>query len=335
MGLTDDDEYLHDPPPDGGEGLWSDNVWFSVVDQEADVHGICHIHATRSHGYLRASAMFVVDGWHQQWASRQPLDVPNRFEHLGDGHLTYTVVEPFRQVRWEFDGPKFGFDLVFDARFAPFDYHDCVGGNPLAAFESYGGHYEQAYRARGWFEAHGGPRAGERRRIDCFSHRDHSWTYRFTRETPWIPRFKKSHDHMLGHVWPSIQTPTMHLNSFAWLHPDHPVPAGAPRSGGWIADAEGTRAIRSATASARFEDDLRTAMSFDLGFELLDGSTLTVRTLRKLAQTRNGLMRAENDAEARLDCYEPFFEFEVLETGERGYGVVEYSMEPPTPVHRF
>jgi hypothetical protein len=46
-------------------------------------------------------------------------------------------------------------------------------------------------------------------------------------------------------------------------------------------------------------------------------------------------MRDENDAEARLDCHEPFFDFEVLETGERGYGVVEYSMNPPEPRYRF
>ncbi len=76
-------------------------------------------------------------------------------------------------------------------------------------------------------------------------------------------------------------------------------------------------------------------MSFHMTFELDDGSQLTVVTGRKHAQTRNGLMRGENDAEARLDCYEPFFDFEVLETGERGYGVVEYSMNPPLPRFRY
>jgi len=46
-------------------------------------------------------------------------------------------------------------------------------------------------------------------------------------------------------------------------------------------------------------------------------------------------VRDENDAEVRLDCYEPFFDFEVAETGERGYGVVEYSIHPPHPRFRF
>ena len=335
MSLTEADEYLHRPPV-ADHGLWSDNFWFSVVDREADVYGINHIHASLSHGYLRASALYVVDGWHQQWASKQPLDPSDtRFETLGDGRLTYQVLRPFEQVRWQFDGPKFGFDLIYDARWGPFDYADCLGGNPLAAFEAYGGHFEQAYHCRGEFEAYGGARAGERRRIDSYAHRDHSWTYRFTRETPWEPRFKKSGTQALGHYWPSIQTDTMHLNAFGWMNPEHPLPPDANPVGGWIASDAGVEPIRGATCVPRFEDDHRTAMSFDFTFELVDGRSLTVRTGRKLGHTRNGIMRAENDAEARLDCHEPFFEFEILETGERGYGVVEYSMEPASPRYRF
>jgi hypothetical protein len=46
-------------------------------------------------------------------------------------------------------------------------------------------------------------------------------------------------------------------------------------------------------------------------------------------------MRAENDVECLLDCYEGFFDFEVEETGERGYGVAEYSIFPPMPRWRY
>ena len=115
------------------------------------------------------------------------------------------------------------------------------------------------------------------------------------------------------------------------MNPDQQLPDGANPVGGWVGDANGSQSILGATCSTRLEDDERTAMSFEIRFDLSDGETLTVRTGRKYAQTRNGLMRSDNDAEARLDCYEPFFDFEVLETGERGYGVVEYSMNPPTP----
>ena len=341
MPLTEADEYLHQPPDTGddehGHGLWSDNFWFSVVDREADIFGINHIHASLSHGYLRASAFYVIDGLPQQWASRQPLsvDADPRFKEIGDGRLTQQVIEPFRETRWQFDGPKFGFDLTYRARFDVFDYADCVGGNPLAAFESYGGHYEQAHHCTGDFEIRGGPHAGETRRIDSWAHRDHSWTHRFTRPSHWEPRHARSLTYSLGHFWPSVQLPDRHLNSFGWINPEHPLPEGSVRSGGWIADADGSRPIRSGTCSAKFEDDGRTGMAFDFTFELLDGEVLTVQTGRKHAHTRNGLMRDENDAEARLDCHEPFFDFEVLETGERGYGVVEYSMNPPEPKFRY
>lgn len=334
MPLTEDDEFLH-PPPEGSSGLWSDNFWFSVVDREADVFGINHISASLSHGYLRASAFFVIDGTSQQWASRQALDVDVRFACLGDARLRYTVLEPFKRVRWEFEGPRFGFDLEYIARFQPFDYSDCMGGNPLAAFEDYGGHYEQAYRCVGEFEAYGGPRAGERRRIDSFAHRDHSWTHRFSRAASWEPKHARTLTRSLGHFWPSVQLPGRHLNAFGWMNPEHPLPDGTPRSGGWLADEDGARAIESAVCTGRFEEDGRTAMAFDMVFHLANGTVLTVLTGRKHAHTRNGLMRDENDAEARLDCHEPFFDFEVVETGERGYGVMEYSMNPPEPRYRY
>ena len=138
-----------------------------------------------------------------------------------------------------------------------------------------------------------------------------------------------------GHFWPSVQLPGRHLNSFGWMSPTQPIPEGRAHNGGWVADASGARPIRHATCVPRMEDDERTAMAFTMTFEMPDGETLTVLTGRKWAQTRNGLMRDDNDAEVRLDCYEPFFDFEVAETGERGYGVVEYSIHPPHPRFRF
>jgi hypothetical protein len=336
MALTDRDEYLH-PPPEGTDAgrLWSDNFWFSVVDRDADVFGINHIHASLSHGYVRASAFYVIDGVHQQWASRQPLSGEPVFDSIGDNRLSFRVEEPFSRYRWTLDGPKFGFDLTYRARFDPFDYDDCVGGNPLAAYEAYGGHYEQALSCEGEFESYGGQREGERRQIDSWAHRDHSWTHRFVRPSFWEPRRHRTVERSLGHFWPSIQLEDRHLNAFGWMSPNQRLPEGATPVGGWIADAAGSRPILGATCVPRLEDDFRTAMSFLLSFDLGDGEEMTVVTGRKHAQTRNGLMRDENDAEARLDCYEPFFDFEVLETGERGYGVVEYSMNPPVPRFRF
>ena len=76
-------------------------------------------------------------------------------------------------------------------------------------------------------------------------------------------------------------------------------------------------------------------MAFRYEFTLPDGEVIHVRTGRKYAHSVNSLMRGENDAEYTMDCYEGYFDFEVEETGERGYGVAEYSMQPVFPRWRY
>ena len=330
--VTADDEYLHaDPGVD--PGLWSDNFWLSVCDREADVFGVLHVHAT-NRGYARFGTMLVIDGLPMPWANKAPLTAAGRFDRLTEGRMTYQVVQPLEAIRVTYDGPRYGFDLTYTARFPVFDYRDCTGGNPLSGAMFYGGHYEQGLQCRGEIDIRGGTRPGKRR-IDSFAHRDHSWTYRFSHETPWVvPPLGAPQS--LGHFWPSVQLPDRHLNAFGWMNPDFdpPIP-GAPRVGGFVSDARGSRPIRDAACTVRLEDDGRSAMSFRYRFVLPDGEVQHVRTGRKYAQTVNGLMRGENDAECTMDCLEGFFDFEVEETGERGYGCAEYSIMPPTPRWRY
>ncbi|MBQ62560.1 MAG: hypothetical protein CMQ19_10865 [Gammaproteobacteria bacterium] len=142
----------------------------------------------------------------------------------------------------------------------------------------------------------------------------------------------------MGHFWPSVQTDNFHLNAFGLMgadifkdiNPDQ-IPVG-----GFLSDKNGSRPIQGAKClDCRLEDDGRSAMSFRYQFTLPDGDIIHVKTGRKYAQSVNGLMRGENDAECLLDCYEGFFDFEVEETGERGYGVAEYSINPPFPRWRY
>jgi hypothetical protein len=335
MTVTADDEYLH-PAPQGTRGLWSDNFWFSICDREADVFGVNHIHAALNRGYARYSTMLVIDGVPQPWADKAPLADVQRFDRLTEGHLSYAVVKPLDQIRMTFDGPKYGFDLTYTGRFPVFDYNDCIGGNPLTSSDqyNYGGHYEQGLLCTGEFEVRAGPRRG-RRPIRSYAHRDHSWTNRFGHDTPW-EHPPLSYQDSLFHFWPSIQTERMHLNAFGWMNPGFVPPyAGAPRFGGFLSDASGSRPIEGAHCEIRTEADGRTAMSFRYAITLPGGGVIHVRTGRKHAHTVNGLMRGDNDAECTLDCYESFFDFEVEETGERGYGCAEYSIIPPQPRWRY
>jgi hypothetical protein len=332
MPVTPEDEYLH-PAPEGSEGLWSDNLWFSVCDREADVFGVNHIHATNK-GYGRWATMLVIDGVPQPWACRAPLEVAGEFEVLTEGHMSYRVVKPLEELRITFDGPKYGFDLTYRGRFPVFDYRDCHGGNPLSGAGVYGGHYEQGLHCTGELEVRKGPRKG-RRSIDCFAHRDHSWTDRFAHGAPWEFQQAPTRQASLGHFWPSIQLPDKHVNAFGWMNPDFKPPFRASHFGGFLSDASGSRPLEAASCEVRLEDDGRTAMSFRYALTLPGGELIHVRSGRKYAHSVNSQMRDENDAECLLDCYESFFDFEVEETGERGYGCAEYSIMPPYPRFRY
>jgi len=319
-----DDEFRHPCPPEEAGGLWGDTLWVSVVDREAGIFGINHFHLT-NRGYGRFEALYVIDGVQQLYGNKVPLAPEPDRGPWSDGRLTYQVVKPLEEIRIVFDGPRFGFDLSFTGRFPVFDYADSVHGNPLARFHAYGGHFEQGMRCTGDFEIRGGPAKGQVRRLDSFAHRDHSWSTRFAEEPPWEPQ----HGHFPGHFWPSIQLRDMHINAFGVIDPASFGLTEGP-VGGFCSDARGSRPIRHATAEILTEDDHRSAAAFRYTITMPDGDVLHVRTGRKYGMVKLW-DRGENDLENRLDCYEPFFDFTVEETGEVGYGVAEYSIQPPSP----
>lgn len=324
--IKSEDEFRHACPAEAKDGLWGDTLWVSVVDPAANIFGINHFHLTNK-GYARYEALYVIDGVQQLYGNKIPLgEKPDRGP-WSDGRLSYEVIKPLEEIRIAFDGPRYGFDLRFTGRFPVFDYADSVRGNPLARFHSYGGHYEQGLQCRGSFEIRGGPCKGEVRQLDSFAHRDHSWSTRFAEEPPWEP----VSGNRLGHFWPSIQLADKHINAFGVIDPgSFDLPAEELPVGGFVASAKGVEAILDAKAELLTEDDGRTAAGFRYALTMPDGSKLHVHTGRKYGQVKLW-DRGENDLENRLDCYEPFFDFEVEETGERGYGVAEYSVQPPWP----
>lgn len=325
------DEGRHAPVPGAEAGLWGDTLWVSVVDFEANIFGVNHFHLTNK-GYARYEALYIIDGVTQLYATRGPLDVdPDDSGPWSDGRLTYEVVRPLEEIRISFDGPRYGFDLSFTGRFPVFNYADCVRGDPLAFASAgrHGGHFEQGMHCRGEFEIRGGPAAGETRTIDCFSHRDHSWSPRFADEPAW----EWTEGHNPGHFWPSIQLPDRHINAFGLIDSSltERFPEGQRPVGGFVSDADGGRALLNATCEVLAEGAaLRDQPMFRYELTMPDGEVIHVRTVSSHGAVKLW-DRGENDLENRLDCYESFVQFEIEETGERGYGVAEYSVHPPWP----
>lgn len=322
--VNPEDEYRHACPPAEAGGLWGDTLWVSVVDREANIFGCNHFHLTNK-GFGRFEALYVIDGVQQLYGNKHPLPVEPDRGPWTDGRLTYEVVDPLETIRITFDGPRFGFDLTFTGRFPVFDYADSIDGNPLSQHHDYGGHFEQGMHCTGTFEIRGGPKKGDVRPIDSWAHRDHSWSTRFAEEPPWAPVT----GNIPGHYWPSIQLPDRHINAFGVIDPAA-FDLQHSKIGGFVSDASGSRAIRGCSAEIITEDDQRSAAAFRYTITMPDGEVLHVRTGRKYGMVKLW-DRGENDLENRLDCYEPFFDFEVEETGEVGYGVAEYSIQPPWP----
>ncbi|HJP41276.1 MAG TPA: hypothetical protein QGF35_06170 [Dehalococcoidia bacterium] len=316
------DEFRHAPPPDSDD-LFGDTLWVSVVDRNANIFGINHFHLTNK-GFARFESLYVIDGVAQLYGNKVALDPKPDEGPWTDGRLTYEVIDPLKEIRIAFDSRRYGFDLRFRGRFPVFDYNDCINGNPLSRSHYYGGHFEQGLHCTGDFEIRGGPNKGEVRKLDSYSHRDHSWSNRFANDPGWEwPDTVNP-----GHFWPSIQTDNMHLNAFGIINSEI-KPENSP-VGGFLSTKDGSKAILNATAEILREDDRRSATGFRYEITLPDNEVIHVRTGRKYGMVKLW-DRAENELENRLDCYEPFFDFELEETGERGYGVAEYSINPPSP----
>jgi len=328
--LSDDDEYRHPlARGDNASVLFGDTLWVSVVDPAAGIHGVNHFHLSNK-GYARFESLYVIDGVRQYYGNKAPLDVTPDKGPWSDGRMTYEVVEPYNHIRIRLDWEAYAFDLDFKGRFAPFDYADSLpSGDPMKLFDDYyGGHFEQAMSCTGSFEIRRGPAAGETRTIDCWSHRDHTWTSRFHKPQHW----EVDPAHFAAHFWPSIQLPDRHINVFGLYFQNEKDPT--ERSiGGFVSDKDGSRPLLNARGEIAPNDGtaaVRDANFFRYEFTLPDGEVIHVRSTKHHGTIKLWL-RAENDLENRMDCYEAFCDFEVEETGETGTGTAEYSVMPVWP----
>lgn len=332
-GIDPSADLLH-PPPQPEPALWGDTMWVSAIDPAAGIVGVNHIYATNG-GFARFQCHYWIDGVQQSHCRRAPIVLDPSVTSWSDGFMTYEVVEPLRKIRLTMDGPAFGFDLLYEAKFPAFDYNDCAGGNPLWVLEPvaghHGGHFEQALTCRGTFEIRGGPAAGETRPIDCLGHRDRTWSNRFSEKLPWDMSEVKD---AAMHFWLILMFPDRDLHGFGFFDP---VAIGLEDKGngrrGYDSTARGNRRVLDVSPVPEYDGNA-TALRWNgpqrWRFVLDGGEVLHVRATKKYG-TAKLWMRGDNDAENHLDDYEDIVDLEIEETGERGYGIIEYSVFPGSP----
>jgi hypothetical protein len=334
--MDDSAEFPHPPPSEGPAPVcWGDTMWVSLIDPDAGIYGANHIYLT-NRGMGRFQSHCWIDGVQQTWGRTAPVTLDPALTKWSDGNLTYEVLEPFKRLRLTMDNPLFGFDVEYTARGPIFDYEDCAGGNPLWVLAPvaghHGGHFEQALTCRGRFEIRGGPAAGQVRRIDSLAHRDRTWSNRFSNPFPW--EGTDSMPDAAMHFWLIMMFPERDVHGMGFFDP---AALGLSDQGhgrrGYVGTDHGNQRVLDVTPVDW--DGKASALRTGPGprrwrFELDGGETLHVRATRHIG-TIELWMRGVNDLENTLNDYEDLVDLEIEETGEQGYGIVEYSVLPPRP----
>jgi hypothetical protein len=327
-------EYPH-PPPSPEPACWGDTMWVSLIDPAAGIYGANHIYLT-NRGQGRFQTHVWIDGVQQTWGRTAPITLDPTVTSWSSGNLTYEVIEPFERLRLTADNDWFAFDVEYTARGPIFDYNDCAGGNPLWVLApvagEHGGHFEQALTCRGTFEIRGGPSAGETRQIDSLAHRDRTWSNRFA--TPFAWEGPDAMPDAAMHFWLIFMFPSRDVHGFGFFDPEAlGLTPETPGRGGYIGTERGNRVVRD--VSPVDWDGNATAFRTGPGphrwrFELEGGEVLHVRATKHIG-TIELWMRGVNDLENKLNDWEDLVDLVIEETGEEGYGIVEYSVLPPRP----
>lgn len=167
--LAPSDERIH---PAGEGTLWNDSMYFNCHDAERQIGIVTRIGILPNQGQANVLLFAVhrgdLAGLHVRLEDRPAGD----WDDLTVSGVRYRVLEPFSRCEITSEVPGIGCQLEVIPFTPPVAYHG-VHGNVTDAYGVATGHYEQSCRVTGWTEL-----SGERKEIDGFGQRDHSWGIR-------------------------------------------------------------------------------------------------------------------------------------------------------------
>jgi len=291
------DEGFHEWPADSAT-TWKENWYWNMADREAGVWGFCHASFVRTQATAVFSACFMVDGrvrFHRHEAAIGADPV------LDDGTLRVEIVTPHEHHRVTVDTPEYRLALDYRARFAPFSY----GGRRIAANRQAIEHlrlkrYEQGMAVSGTCTVKDSDRKVA---IDCLGHRDHSWG-------------KREESKIDGWNWAAVQLPNKTVNltrSFS---------GETFNVNGFVSTADGnTGVVEVDFETLETEADGRTPVATRYTFRDENGDQWHLRS-RRFSDLFEPL-RALREKQKTI-IFENFADYELEETGERGWGIDEY-----------
>lgn len=289
------DEFIHDFPADL-ESPWKENWYFNFIDRENNAWGINHVSLMRDKKKGRFTAFHVIDGEILPYANL--IDIDENLNEITDGKLKFEFVEPFKQFKLTFDGPKHKVDLTYNARFEVFDY---AMGKPVKPGDNKAfniNHYEQALAVTGTIE-----KDGKTRSINCLGHRDHSWGYR-------------NESKVTGWNWAAVQMKDKTINL------TRVVIGKAHIGSGFISEKSGnTRVVSVKVEDTEFKDNLPVRSVFIAEDE-------NKKKWRLKSEKFSGLYLPMKEKGNGVVVHENFAEYVDMDTGEKGVGIDEYLINP-------
>jgi hypothetical protein len=316
--ITPEDDFPH-PVPVQAFMTWKENWVFPAVDVDQRISSLFHFSMRPASDEGVFSAKFSIDGHEHRYVGRSkiPRDL-TEMRPVANDQVSLEVVEPGRRFRIRYDSEELSADVVYTARFEPYDFSD----GPKAPGESLLGeigrcvfpynHYEQSLSHTGTIEVHSGQLAGQSYELSGYACRDHSWGWR--------------DDLAFGsHHWVCASFADRFVEGSVMTEDYYPH---GPKCGGWISTAAGNDPVAAVDTSDSYWLDGNTPLpplDRDVTYRIktVGGQVATVTAHLAGDYGRLYLDARSPDRTTTYQDVQIFCDYTLQETGERGSGVIE------------
>ena len=233
IGMNTSHDNLPHPVPPFAWLRWKENYFFIIKAPASRVFGIVHFNFEPANNSGRFNCNFEVEGRSFRYFNQIPFPQPFEYQSvLGDDTLKLTIRRD-HCLALTFCRDDLAFDVVFEPRFAVFDYVASGYAAPelttVKDVMTFGtnmhyNHVQQAMRCVGTVRTNGRTIA-----IDGYGYRDHSWSMR-------------SDNANATHTWSGISFPH---RTFGVITLRSLIRPEVEAKEGYVVDADGARALRS------------------------------------------------------------------------------------------
>lgn len=300
---------------------YKENYFFIVMDPEREVFGISHFNNEPLFDRARFTLNLNIRGQHFAYANETPM--PKEFEmasELSDGKLTIRFVEPHQRFDMSFEDDNLSLDVVFEARLPTFDFAPCRTAAPdMPSFQEIMtlgqnmpfNHQQQSLTSRGRIVLKS-DRGDESIELNGWGYRDHSWSMR----TDNIVR---------RHFWTGLNFPerAFGMKTLETLHRP-----GVWAKEGYVSDKDGERALRAITVE-QFGEKGGWPETVRFNFRDVIDKIFTIE-IDVAGRYSDVPLDAEKSDAGRptYQIIESCCPLTLLETGEKGVGLVEIGKHP-------